>query len=41
MSTAVKFGYFLSLNYDSLIKTAGTAKQKKNIKLVLENILEN
>lgn len=41
MSTAVKFGYFPSLNYGSLIKTAGTAKQKKrNIKLVSEMSLK-
>lgn len=29
MSMAIKFGYFPPLNYDSLIKTAGTAKHRK------------
>lgn len=42
MSTVIEFWYFTSLNYGSLIETAGAAKQsRRNIELVAENILEN
>ena len=43
MSLQLSFGYFSSLNYDnSLIKTAGTAKQRKKKKNLWQGIfLEN